>query len=461
MADTHWRVTVERELNEEVAGLLSASALKNVAHFDPRKEIGHVTDAGLFCAYLPQAKYQVLYYPIPDADAKEWSALSGAYAAAFCGTASEDRQRSAQKLHWVTVKCDGASIVLSEVLHECVNQDPTACATRCGKTVCRSVREPLPCKMELRMALAQITRVMEFVANDERRTQKGVNKKSLAEPDEATSSQTGEESEEEMDGGTVAVKKEQAGEESEEEMDGGTVAVKKEQTGEESEEEMDGGTVAVKKEQAGEESEEEMDGGTVAVKKEQTGEESEEEMDGGTVAVKKEQAGEESEEEMDGGTVAVKKEQAGEESEEEMDGGTVAVKKEQTGEESEEEMDGGTVAVKKEQAGEESEEEMDGGTVAVKKEQAGEESEEKMDGGMVVARLDMFGPCNDDYASAHALSEWAPPSNQRGSIVCVKRGEPVSSIETRAEKRPRLIAPPPLRPRPTAAGLRNRTGCSL
>ena len=78
--DAHWLATVRSEVNEEVSGLLSSSALSLVAEFDPRKEGWSDARASVFCAYLPLSKYQVLFYPIPDKHAQEWSSLPERYA---------------------------------------------------------------------------------------------------------------------------------------------------------------------------------------------------------------------------------------------------------------------------------------------------------------------------------------------------------------------------------------------
>jgi 8-oxo-dGTP pyrophosphatase MutT (NUDIX family) len=152
--DGHWLVTAHRELNEETAGLLSSSALADVLAFDPRDEAWSCALASSFCAYLPQSKYELLYYPVPEAHAEEWRCLPQRYAE-FGGTISEDRRRSAQKLHWVTIHCEASGAPrLSEVPHTCANNDRVACALRCGRQVaCASVGNSLPLKFELRAGL--------------------------------------------------------------------------------------------------------------------------------------------------------------------------------------------------------------------------------------------------------------------------------------------------------------------
>jgi hypothetical protein len=198
--DSHWLATVARELNEESAGLLSASAIAHVATFDARKEGWPDEGLSAFTAYLPDSKYQVLFYPVVDAVKDEWVTLPQRYEAAFSGAMSGDLQRSATKMHWVSVNrvVSGSSeacsaypgaaaslssweppsqpppsiaaaesvkaIMLSHVLHECVNKDPDACARRCDALKCNGRDQPLPLKRELKSALAQSAIAMELLA---------------------------------------------------------------------------------------------------------------------------------------------------------------------------------------------------------------------------------------------------------------------------------------------------------
>ena len=206
--DSHWLATAARELNEETAGLLSPLAIAHVADFDPRSEGWPDEGNSLFCAYLPECKYQVVYYPVPDAFRQEWISLPQRYEEAFRGAPSADLQRSATKLHWVTINRATAEggyeslavhpgaasssspweslwamgrqqqatvglgfenakkypIALSEVLHQCVNDDKEACAKRCDQAVCNSIGKALPSKRELKAALARSIDVINILA---------------------------------------------------------------------------------------------------------------------------------------------------------------------------------------------------------------------------------------------------------------------------------------------------------
>ena len=95
--DTHWMKTILRELKEESAGLLSPDALKHLAEFDPRNKDSWPDDVQL-CAYLPNAKYLALIYPIPAEFAQDWISLPQQYEAqSFKGpfpTTASARRRS-------------------------------------------------------------------------------------------------------------------------------------------------------------------------------------------------------------------------------------------------------------------------------------------------------------------------------------------------------------------------------
>ena len=159
--DTHWQVSMAREVQEELGGLLSPGALRRAMDFDPR-QVGWPR-SHMFSTYLPSAKYQVLYYPVPWEDRDEWAALPQRYEAAFGGTVSSDLSRSATKLHWVGVQVRGGQPSLSEILHECA-PGPEACATRCGQTLCSAREKPLPIKRELQAALACAGDVMTLLS---------------------------------------------------------------------------------------------------------------------------------------------------------------------------------------------------------------------------------------------------------------------------------------------------------
>lgn len=204
-ADTHWLGTVARELNEETGGLLSTHALEDVESFDPR--LGAWSDrAARMSTYVPTAKYQAAFYPVPEAHAQEWLTLPARYAKRFGGELPDGaRERSATRLHWVemaknkSVKtgvedpkgAEGAAWAarparaglgwaegspepevhgakrangeagdeqawgLRPVLHECGGR-PEDCARRCnlGAVPCPSRGRPLPLKRELAGSLA-------------------------------------------------------------------------------------------------------------------------------------------------------------------------------------------------------------------------------------------------------------------------------------------------------------------
>ena len=62
--DTHWLRTVARELGEEVGGLLSASALEDVATFDASRgdpwKNAHISGAPM-ATYVPGSKYMAVF----------------------------------------------------------------------------------------------------------------------------------------------------------------------------------------------------------------------------------------------------------------------------------------------------------------------------------------------------------------------------------------------------------------
>jgi len=103
-ADKDWRMTAARELGEETGGLVDGTDVME----SMREYTGPTVEAELraeFSVYVPESKYQVMFWMVPSELHKTMLELPATYEDAFHGTIVK-WTRAARRLQWVRLTRD-------------------------------------------------------------------------------------------------------------------------------------------------------------------------------------------------------------------------------------------------------------------------------------------------------------------------------------------------------------------